>query len=267
MKRIHRSALAVSVFCTLLPAAYGAVQGAPIQLLQLTNDPPAGELPDRHAAGVDFSGSRGDSFVRVPIGMGVQLPNPPEYYAINKIQVVESDNNPCFIRLLGRMVDPAYSSDDRIVAQFTLGKCSGVVMYPEGSKIPEIGYGRAEQKFIRAVQVCGGKGLHQHHSDETPWSHWEIKGLRALPGRVSKNGEVTAGEDRKQFMQPNCPDHPARVEDGPGWSKWQMCPPGRLAAGVIMYTSKGKRFTGMELDCRFVRKLDGAVPVKVKEEY
>lgn len=267
MKMIRGLTLSVSVFCTLLPAAYGAAQAAPTQLLQLTDDPPAGELSDRHAVGSDFSGSRGDNFVQMPIGMGVQLPNPSSYYAINKIQLVESDNNPCFIRLSGRMVDPTYSSDDRIVAQFTLGKCSGVVMYPEGSKIPEIGYGRAEQKFIRAVQVCGGKGLHQHHSDETPWSHWEIKGLRVLPGRVSKDGEVTAGEDRKQFMQPNCPDHPAKVEDGPGWSRWQTCPPGKLAAGVTLYTSNQKRFTGMELDCRFVRKLDGAVPVKDKEGY
>jgi hypothetical protein len=72
-----------------------------------------------------LSGGRNDPQFAVTVGWGVTLPNPPEYYAINAIEVDEEggENDPCFLRLWGNTVDPSFSKnakDRRLLAKYEL---------------------------------------------------------------------------------------------------------------------------------------------------
>src|SRR4051795_4688583 len=102
-----------------------------VKLLQMLPNT-SGDLPDRGpATGPQPSGNPGDPSVVVSVGMGVTLPNPVSYYAINMVEVDEEggENNPCFLRLWGNMVDPQYSRDAkkrRLLAKYELPTCGSI---------------------------------------------------------------------------------------------------------------------------------------------
>jgi len=238
-----------------------------MDLLQMGGYPGPGDPPRVSSV---RSGSPGDASVSILIGRNVHLPNPANYYAINAIEIQEENDNPCFLRLWGNMVDPRYSKDQdrRIVAQFELEKCKGSTTWVDTEMV---GFQPTQKKFIRAVNVCGG---HAHLLPQELYlaTNWEIKGLRVKPGLVSSTGgAVTALDDSHEFTRYHCPEHGAGdLGDlqGSGWTSWSTCPvEGQLATGITLYYHKDKWFTGIDLACGYVQQLYGPIPVKDEKGY
>src|SRR5262249_29418710 len=93
-----------------------------LQMLPNTSGDPGDRAPQ---IGPQPDGNPGDPSIVIGVGWGVTLPNPTSYYAINMIEVDEEggENNPCFLRLWGNMVDPQYSKnekDRRLLARYEL---------------------------------------------------------------------------------------------------------------------------------------------------
>jgi hypothetical protein len=107
-----------------------------------------------------LSGGRNDPQFAVTVGWGVTLPNPPEYYAINAIEVDEEggENDPCFLRLWGNTVDPSFSKnakDRRLLAKYelpTAGRRDGLRRPPH---LRGLGVDRLERMGLEKELVVG----------------------------------------------------------------------------------------------------------------
>ncbi len=208
-----------------------------------------------------MTGSPGTGSSVVQIGDGVSLPNPADYYAITSIGIQEKDNNPCLLTLWGRMVDPAFESTDRKLAQSELEKCrsfplSTMVDFKQ-AQLP-----RSSDLFIRGVLACGG------HTGILPQEiysslSWEIKGLKVHGSRVvPETDNVEPMEKIGEFTRANCVKDNAGVY-GPGWTAWHECPSGQLMTGIRVYRYEDKWFTGMKAICKVPqRSVPPRKPVK-----
>jgi hypothetical protein len=209
----------------------------------------------------DMTGSPGTGSNVVEIGDGVSLPNPADYYAVNGIGIQEKGNNPCLLTLWGRMVDPAFESTDRKLAQFELDKCrsfplSTLVDFKQ-AQLP-----KSTDTFVRGVLACGG------HTGVLPQGassslSWEIKGLQVHGGRVvAETDEVQPQGTIGEFTRANCVKDEAGVW-GPGWTTWHECPSGQLMTGVRAYRYEDKWFTGLSAICKVPqRSVPPRKPVK-----
>ena len=206
------------------------------------------------ASSPDLTGSPGTGSNVVEIGDGVSLPNPVGYYAINSIGIQEKGNNPCLLTLWGRMVDPAFESTDRKLAQFELDKCrsfplSTLVDFKQ-AQLP-----KSADTFVRGVLACGGHSATTHPPFVVPQegyssTSWEIKGLQVHGGRVvAETDEVQPQGKIGEFTRANCVKNEAGVY-GPGWTAWHECPTGQLMTGVRVYRYGDKWFTGLGAICK-----------------
>ncbi|MDN5850424.1 MAG: hypothetical protein L0H63_12445 [Nitrococcus sp.] len=213
------------------------------------------------ATGADMTGSPGTGSKVVEIGDGVSLPNPAGYYAVTSIGIQEKGNNPCLLTLWGRMVDPAFESADRKLAQFELEKCrsfpfSTMVDFKQ-AQLP-----KSSDTFVRGVLACGG---HTGILPQGAYSSlsWEIKGLKVHGGRVvPETDEVEPMDKVSEFTRANCIKDEAGAY-GPGWTVWHECPIGELMTGVRLYRYEDKWFTGMSAICKIPqRSVPPRKPVK-----
>lgn len=209
----------------------------------------------------DMTGSPGTGSNVVEIGGGVSLPNPAGYYAINSIGIQGKGNNPCLLTLWGRMVDPAFESTDRKLAQFELDKCrsfplSTLVDFKQ-AQLP-----KSADTFVRGVLACGG---HTGILPQGAYSSlsWEIKGLQVHgSGVVAETDEVQPQGTIGEFARANCVKDEAGVW-GPGWTAWHECPSGQLMTGVRVYRYEDKWFTGLSAICKVPqRSVPPRKPVK-----
>ena len=219
------------------------------------------------ASGSDMTGSPGTGSNVVEIGDGVSLPNPAGYYAVNGIGIQEKGNNPCLLTLWGRMVDPAFESTDRKLAQFELDKCrsfplSTLVDFKQ-AQLP-----KSADTFVRGVLACGGHSAITHPPFILPQgaytsTTWEIKGLQVHGGRVvAETDEVQPQGTIGEFARANCVKDEAGVW-GPGWIAWHDCPSGQLMTGVRAYRNEDKWFTGLSVICKVPqRSVPPRKPVK-----
>ena len=221
-----------------------------------------------------LAGSPGKGSVLVTIDKN-KLPNPTNYYAITGITVIERSNNPCKMYLGGKMVDPRYASNTRVLAEYEIGKCKGKKKDGRDGKM--VSFPSTQHRFIRAVRVCGGNvkkpiGLpHEAYVSEA----WEIKGMMIKPAQVTVadsvalKANVTSWPDLKVFNQPNCKKKQEKAMDiSPGWGGWSECPEGQLLTGVRVHHNKGKKaFTGLKMQCQSVmaRKISGQTPKPKKD--
>jgi hypothetical protein len=236
-------------------------------VIQMTNPVPIpipNVAPPRPPASLtDLTGSPGTGSVVVEIGDGVSLPNPASYYAVNSIWIQEKDDQPCLIRLYGRMVDPAFASTDRNLALFELEKCRSLSPRLD---VKEAELPKSSDMFVRGVLACGG------HIKITippiPEAHaslsWEIKGLKVRAGRVvPETDEVLPLDKSGEFVRPNCPEKSSSEAYGPGWTTWYDCPTGQVMTGVRAYRYEDKWFTGLKAICKTPqRSLPPRKPVK-----
>lgn len=233
-------------------------------LIQMTTPVPIStgggsiRIPD---SGSDMTGSPGTGSHVVEIGDGVSLPNPAGYYAVNSIGIQEKGNNPCLLTLWGRMVDPAFESTDRKLAQFELDKCrsfplSTLVDFKQ-AQLP-----KSSDMFVRGVLACGG---HTGILPQGAYSSlsWEIKGLKVQAGRViPETDEVQPLNEDGEFVRANCVKDEAGVY-GPGWTAWHECSSGQLMTGVRAYRYEDKWFTGLSAICKVPqRSVPPRKPVK-----
>jgi len=241
-----------------------------VKLLQMLPNT-SGDLPDRGpATGPQPSGNPGDPSVVVSVGMGVTLPNPVSYYAINMVEVDEEggENNPCFLRLWGNMVDPQYSRDAkkrRLLAKYELPTCGSVI---QSVDLETAGFQPSQGRFIRGLRVC----RHAHHRGE-----FELKGVGVVAGEVMAGSVTVQSRDPEGhgFKRANCPDHPAGDVVGnasndalSGWTAWWSCSDStrELMTGVTLYVH-GKYISGMTPLCLAVTGEWGSAPAKDAEGY
>jgi hypothetical protein len=231
--------------------------------------PPSGEMP------AELTGVIGNGSFGIDIGWRVDLPNPPQYYAITGIQIEEKRNRPCRLVLWGSMVDPRYSKTNRKIAETTLDNCKklpGIATIDNTFvHLPD-----AAHQFVRSVQACSGRTAvwPPKPQEITVSTSWKIKGLKIRPGLVQEGSEGVNPIDKvvkNQIGQTNCKDHPSAGGPGdwtqPGWTDWHSCPVDQLATGVTLYHVDEKWFSGIALKCKYVRMLDGPPPKKDADGY
>ena len=201
-----------------------------------------------------YSGSRWDDSVLVEIGKNVDLPNPTSYYAVDGIGIREEDDQPCYISLWGRMVDPRYKGNlaGRKVGEFQLAKCN---VKPEKKflkgKSVSVGELDIEGGFIRSVQVCkAGFSFLGGGFDA-----FELKGIKIRPAVVSAAGDVNPKDVKPEeipiLIQPQCPKDNIASESSEGWDKWVSCPAGQILTGLkVGY--REKRITALSVQCKSV---------------
>ena len=94
------------------------------------------------------SGAIGTGTIDIDIGTGINLPNEARFYAIEAIQIFEKTDDPCFVRLYGRIVDSGdlKGQTRRVLAEYRIGKCVGknvgdgrmVALFPKESADPGV---------------------------------------------------------------------------------------------------------------------------------
>lgn len=201
-----------------------------------------------------YSGSTwGDDSVLVEIGKNVDLPNPTSYYAVDGIGIREEDDQPCYISLWGRMVDPRYKDNlftGRKVGEFQLAKCN-VRPEKEFLKGKSVSVGELDIKggFIRSVQVCkAGFSFVGGGFDA-----FELKGIKIRPAVVSPSGDVNPKdvkpEELPTLIQPQCPNDRTASASDEGWDIWVSCPADQLLTGLnVGY--REKRITALGVRCK-----------------
>ena len=227
----------------------------------------SGDVGDRpHSDTPPPRGGPNDAQFAVTVGWGVTLPNPPEYYAINTIEVDEEggENNPCFLRLWGNMVDPSFSRDAkkrRLLAKYELPTCGSVL---PSIDLEQTGFQPSQSRFIRGLRIC-----RHAHGD----GGFELKGVGVVAGEVTAGSVTVTPRDPEGhgFKRANCPDHPAEdyvTHGSSGWTSWSECGDytRELAVGVSVYIH-GKYFSGMTPLCKAVTAAWGATPVKDDDGY
>lgn len=257
-------------------------------LLQLTDEPipqpvedpfdrspgPPPDCPD----GTDHpcaSGYQGQSSFEVDIGHNAKLPNPVDYYGIRAVNVIQnSRGNPCKLMLWGNMLEPRYSDPDpRLLAVFELDRCiEGFSPLPLGMISVDF---EQTDRFVRALQVCS-------HT-QPAWARQEIKGLAIRAGEVYyKAGQASGATPLDNVVfdkRPNCRKRTAsadseEIHEGvpgagnkPGWENWSTCPDGQIASGITVYVDENKSFSGMRIECKYLRRLSGPAPKKDDQGY
>lgn len=202
-----------------------------------------------------YSGSTwGDHSVLVDIGKNVNLPNPTSYYAVDGIGIREEDDQPCYISLWGRMVDPRYKGNfaGRKVGEFQLAKCN-VRPEKEFLKGKDVSVGELDLKggFIRSVRVCkAGFSFLGGGFDA-----FELKGIKIRPAVVSASGDVTPKEVNPEelptLIQPQCPNDRIASTSDEGWDIWVSCPTDQVLTGLnVAY--REKRITALSVLCKRV---------------
>lgn len=214
--------------------------------------------PDRESAGpASYSGGAAIDNVSVEVGKNVDLPNPASYYAVDGIGIREEDDQPCYLSLWGRMVDPRYKDHlfaGRKVGEFQLAKCN---VKPEKKflKGKDVSIGELDLKggFIRSVRVCQYGGPIGGGVDAG-----EIKGIRILPAIVSASGDVTPKdlkpEEQPMLVQPHCPKDTILANDptsASGWDHWVSCPADQVLTGLQVY-HREKQITALDVRCKRV---------------
>lgn len=232
-----------------------------VKLLEMLPKIPA-DLEDR-SPNLPVGGPNDAQFA-VNVGWGVKLPNPPEYYAINAIEVDEmgGENNPCFLRLWGNMVDPTFSrdaKDRRLLAEYQLPTCGSILPSVD---LQLVGFQPSQSRFVQGVRMC------RHvHGD----GGYELKGLGVVAAEVTAGSVTVAPREGEghSFKRANCPDQPVEgsvghpISESSGWTGWSACMDTKreLAVGVNVYIH-GKYFSGMTVLCKAVTAASGPTPVK-----
>ncbi len=231
-----------------------------VMLLQMTDDYPCDSDPCPAPPRIPLSDyvSEGTGSVEINIGMNMSLPNPASYYAITTVLLEERSNNPCFIRILGKMVDPTYSATSfRVLAEYELEYCKGF------NDFEAVGFDTSDNKFIRAVNVCGGDFPNTHNPGPFGSEDWKIKGVEVKPGLVYSNGQVKALENETiKYEKTNCPNHYATFWGDNGWIGWDSCPKDAVATGLFLFHKENRWFTGLTLKCQYPKLRYGPVPKK-----
>ena len=214
--------------------------------------------PGREAADlVPYSGGAATDNVLVEVGKNVDLPNPTSYYAVDGIGIREEDDQPCYISLWGRMVDPRYKDNlfaGRKVGEFQLAKCN---VKPEKKflKGKDVSIGELDLKggFIRSVRVCQYGGPIGGGIDAG-----ELKGIRILPAIVSRSGDVIPKdlkpEEQPMLVQPHCPKDVILANNptgASGWDHWVSCPADQVVTGLQVY-HREKQITSLDVRCKRV---------------
>ncbi len=224
-------------------------------LLQMFIAPPSGTPGNDPLAGP--SGGSASNRVSVGVGKNVNLPNPTSYYAVDGISIREQDDQPCYIALWGRMVDPRYKDNlfsGRKVGEFQLPKCN---VPPEDKLLKGKGVSISELDlkggFIRSVRVCQYGGPIGGGIDAG-----ELKGIRILPAIVSASGDVIPKdlkpEEQPTLVQPHCPiDNILATESSAasGWDHWVSCSGDQIVTGLTVY-HREKQITALDVQCRSV---------------
>ena len=198
-----------------------------------------------------YSGSHSADSVSVDVGKNVDLPNPTSYYAVDGIGIREEDDQPCYISLWERMVDPRYKGNfaARKVGEFQLAKCN-VRPEKEFLKGKDVSVGELDLEggFIRSLRVCkGGLG--------GGVDNYELKGITILPALVSASGDVSPQDvkpgEAPTLVQPNCPKDTivAGPSEPTGWDRWVSCHAGQLLTGLQVY-HREKYITALSARCK-----------------
>lgn len=190
----------------------------------------------------------GTGRLRVEIGTGVDLPNPPQYYGITAIGIRERNNRPCEVQLFGGLLDPAFGPDERLVAVAKLDRCgmgAGKIDYKS------VSFGDRKNRFVRGVRGCGEKESFFYPIEE-------LKGLEIYPGEVLATGQVVARDVTAKFERANC-----KV-----WDKPIQCGCNSILVGLILH-HRADQFTGFEILCKSVKAMPGFEkgPAKDKNGY
>ncbi len=218
------------------------------------------------------SGAIGTGTIDIDIGTGINLPNEARFYAIEAIQIFEKTDDPCFVRLYGRIVDSGdlKGQTRRVLAEYRIGKCVGknvgdgrmVALFPKESADPGGKLDPLGPWYLRSLQVCSGSG--NILGAVSVGAGWKIKGVKIKPGDVQGGSTevVKVNAVHNHHPRPNCPDIKA-PSGGPGglthsgWSDWKACGEGQLVTGLTLHHWKKKWFTGIALKCQYVRLLPG----------
>ncbi len=167
------------------------------------------------------------------------------------------DDQPCYLSLWGRMVDPRYKDHlfaGRKVGEFQLAKCN---VKPEKKflKGKDVSIGELDLKggFIRSVRVCQYGGPIGSGVDTG-----ELKGIRILPAIVSASGDVTPKDlkpkEQPMLVQPHCPKDTILANDptsASGWDYWVSCPADQVLTGLQVY-HREKQITALDVRCKRV---------------
>lgn len=203
-----------------------------------------------------YSGSHSGDSVLFDVGKNVDLPNPTSYYAVDGIGIREEGDQPCYISLWGRMVDPRYKDNlfmGRKVGEFQLAKCN-VRPEKEFLKGKDVSVGELDLEggFIRSLRVCKAKKGLGGGVD-----NYELKGITILPALVSASGDVSPHDVKPReaptLVQPNCPKDTivAGPSEPTGWDRWVSCPAGELLTGLEVY-HREKYITALSARCKSV---------------
>lgn len=206
---------------------------------------------------VPYSGGAATDNVLVEVGKNVDLPNPTNYYAVDGIGIREEDDQPCYISLWGRMVDPRYKDNlfmGRKVGEFQLAKCN---VRPEKQflKGKDVSVGELDLAggFVRSVRVCQYGGPIGGGIDAG-----ELKGIRILPAIVSRSGDVIPKdlkpEEQPTLVQPHCPKDVILANNptgASGWDHWVSCPADQVVTGLQVY-HREKQITALDVRCKRV---------------
>jgi hypothetical protein len=206
---------------------------------------------------VPYSGGAATDNVLVEVGTNVELPNPTSYYAVDGIGIREQDDQPCYLSLWGRMVDPRYRGNlaGRKVGEFQLAKCN---VKPEKKflKGKDVSVGELDLTggFIRSARVCQYGGPIGGGIDAG-----ELKGIRILPAIVSRSGDIIPKdlkpEEQPTLVQPHCAKDVILANDqtgsASGWDHWVSCPADQVVTGLQVY-HREKQITALDVRCKRV---------------
>lgn len=231
--------LALLALLLAAPATFAASVGTTDAKAVCGDQPPtATDVPDRSPDLPDEDDVTefdvGTGRLRVEIGTGVRLPNPPQYYGITAIGIRERNNRPCEVQLFGGLLDPRYGPDERLVAEAKLDRCgmgAGRIDYKVAS------FAERKNRFVRGVRGCGEKSSFFYPIEE-------LKGLEIYPGEVLATGQVEARDVTAKFERPNC-----KV-----WDKPILCGCNSILVGLILH-HRSDQFTGFEVLCKSIKAM------------
>lgn len=227
-----------------------------------------------------LTGVEGTGLSNVRVGRDMKLPNPISYYAITGISIDEEWDRPCKMSISGRLIDPRYQSETRVLGRLTVGDCKWSLQ--NSFKIVDVANGtptnfdftKDGKQFLSSISVCNGQKKLPSQFAYTG-IFWKIKGLKAqgsevrLVDSVALKGEVSFSTPKiSSFKRTNCPDVLASIYEKPGWKPWHECPTGQIATSVTAYHFEDKWLTGFSLGCQSVAaRYISAPPVKDRLGY
>jgi hypothetical protein len=167
---------------------------------------------------VGLSGYSG-SFLAVPIGDNVSLPQASTQYAVTGLAIREAWDKPCAVFLYGRELGTNPASD-LIVGEDDIGCSSATIT------LHDVQLGR--NRYVRAIQACTNDNANHR-----------LKGLKVWSVYIDPStGAMTNESVTDSYSQTNCKE----------WHDVVTCPTGEVATGVRMNV-ENDAFVGVELKC------------------